>query len=305
MNHENRGPWYLITALVVGVSFGLVYSWILAPVEYIDTAPASLREDFKDGYRALIAAAFSANGDLIRAQHRLALLEEEDIIQNLTRQAERAQAEGKSSTEVQNLNVLALALERSLSSTPIVSISTPIPTTALPSPTATQPAEETPSPAPETAAPTPTPQPRLTNPSPTPTLTPTIRPFAPTLTPLPSRTATPTQGAPFVLKQEVAHVCSPPRTEPLIIVEAQDKAGEQIPGVQVFVFWQGGEDRFFTGLKPEFGPGYADFEMQPGVTYTVQLAQGGQPVTGLSANECEGSSRERHWGAWRLVFTQP
>jgi hypothetical protein len=319
MRQEERGPWYLITALIIGVTTGLFIAWVVSPVEYIDTEPAALRADFKDEYRALIAAAFSANGDLVRAQHRLALLGEENSAQILTLQAQRAQEEGQSSTYVHNLSVLAMALERGLSSTPIVNTSPALPTTPVPiSPPTRAPTETAPSlveaasPTPTEAAPaanlptlTPTQGPLRPSATPTPSLSPTIRPFAPTITPLPTRTATPTQGAPFVLKQEVALICSPVRSSPLIMVEAQDSSGMPIPGVQVLVYWQGGEDRFYTGLKPEMGKGYADFTMQPGVTYTVQLAEGGQPVSGLTANECEGSSRERHWGAWKLTFSQP
>jgi hypothetical protein len=89
------------------------------------------------------------------------------------------------------------------------------------------------------------------------------------------------------------------------MVEALDAAGSPVPGVQVLVQWQGGEDRFFTGLKPELGTGYADFEMTPSITYTVQLAEGGLPIPGLIASECETTAGERHWGAWHLIFVQP
>jgi hypothetical protein len=75
--------------------------------------------------------------------------------------------------------------------------------------------------------------------------------------------------------------------------------------VEVTVVWEGGEDRFFTGLKPEKGPGYADFSMEPGVVYTLQLASGGQPVPDLSAAGCESESGESYWGSWSLVFARP
>jgi hypothetical protein len=91
----------------------------------------------------------------------------------------------------------------------------------------------------------------------------------------------------------------------LIIVEAYDASGSPVPGVEIRVNWTGGEDRFFTGLKPELGIGYADFEMTPETIYTVAPAEGGQPVSGLFASECENARRERYWGSWLLVFVQP
>jgi hypothetical protein len=142
-------------------------------------------------------------------------------------------------------------------------------------------------------------------PSPVTSPTPSVSAAVPSITALPTRTPTITPGAPFVLKQDVKLLCSTTRSIPLIIVEALDAAGSPVPGVQVLVQWQGGEDRFFTGLKPELGTGYADFEMTPSITYTVQLAEGGLPIPGLIASECETAIGDRHWGAWHLIFVQP
>ena len=73
---RERGPWYLLTGLIIGVVFGVLYAWLVSPVEYVDTPPASLRADFKDQYRVMIAAAYMANGDLLRARARLDLLQD-------------------------------------------------------------------------------------------------------------------------------------------------------------------------------------------------------------------------------------
>ena len=37
---DNRGPWYLLTGLVIGAALGLVFSWLVYPIRYVDTAPA-------------------------------------------------------------------------------------------------------------------------------------------------------------------------------------------------------------------------------------------------------------------------
>jgi len=62
-----------------------------------------------------------------------------------------------------------------------------------------------------------------------------------------------------------------PATSGLLRVYVRDGAGRGIPGVQVLVNWPGGEDRFFTGFKPEVDSGYADFEMKSGEVYQVEL----------------------------------
>jgi hypothetical protein len=139
---------------------------------------------------------------------------------------------------------------------------------------------------------------------PTEAATPTSRPPSPTPTLLPTRTATPTQGAPFVLKDK-SPLCDIKVREPLIIIHTLDAAGQPVPGVEIIVSWPDGEDRLFTGLKPELGLGYGDFNMLPGVTYSVHLAEGGELVQGLLSNECETRAGERFWGSWALMFAQP
>jgi len=276
MNADRRGPWYLLTGLILGLLIGLAVAWVFQPVEYINTRPASLRADYKDHYRALIASAYLASGDLVRARARLELLQDEDMYRALAEQAQRTLAGGGLPQEARALGLLAIALGQ------------PPPT--VPPPTALA----TASPSATAAAPSPA------------AATATRRPatLAPTFTPLPSRTPTPTQGAPFILEQQEL-VCDPKINPPLIQVLALDAARQPVPGVEVAVTWQGGEDRFFTGFKPELGLGYADFTMTPGVSYALRLADGGQPVSNLTAQECEAADGQRFYGSWRLVFVQP
>ncbi len=59
-------------------------------------------------------------------------------------------------------------------------------------------------------------------------------------------------------------------------MEILDAAEQPVPSVELVVTWDGGEDHFFTGLKPELGLGYADFVMTPEVVYSIRLADGGQ-----------------------------
>jgi hypothetical protein len=88
-------------------------------------------------------------------------------------------------------------------------------------------------------------------------------------------------------------------------VDVRDAADDGVPGIEVIVHWDEGEDHFFTGMKPELGLGYADFTMTPGVTYLLQLAEGGQSVPDLTPAECEDNGGDRYWGSWMLIFVQP
>lgn len=133
---------------------------------------------------------------------------------------------------------------------------------------------------------------------PAPTPTPTITPI-----PLPTHPPTPTPvGALSLASQQL--VCEPRPVNPLIQVLALDALGQPLPGVEVLVEWNGGFDRFFTGLKPEQGAGYGDFAMLPGVTYTVRLALNpAAPLADVSAPECvDATTSQTYLGSWLLTF---
>jgi len=290
MRNDNRGPWYLITGLVVGIIIGVLVAWVVQPVNYTNTNPASLRADYKDQYRAMIAAAYLANGDLVRAKDRLKQLKDEDPYRTLAEQAQRTLAEGTFPQDARALGMLAIALGQPPATASLPSVA-PQGITASPEISATISSGVTVTTTISTAVATLTP----TRPAST---------LAPTFTPLPTRTATPTQGAPFIVEEQEL-ICDPNIKEPLIQVLMLDAARQEVSGVELVVNWDGGENSFFTGLKPELGAGYADFSMTPGVVYSLRLRSGGQPVSNLSATECESTDGSRYYGTWRLVFIQP
>lgn len=112
MKQDRRGSWYLLTGIIIGIAFGLLYSWIVNPVKYIDAPPYSLREDYKEQYRALVALAYMNSNDLLRAQDRLSQLKDNNIAQTISMQAQQALAEGHSEEEVRALSLLASALSK-------------------------------------------------------------------------------------------------------------------------------------------------------------------------------------------------
>ncbi len=108
--NERRGPWFLLTGLLIGLLAGLLYAWLINPVRFVDTAPGLLLPEFKDQYRSMVALAYQANHDLGRAEGRLAQIKETDSIAELTSQAERIRAQGGSEQEATALTNLAIAL---------------------------------------------------------------------------------------------------------------------------------------------------------------------------------------------------
>ena len=277
MKHERRGSWYLLTGAVLGVAMGLFYSWVISPVKYVDAPPYALRADYKEEYRALVAAAFMYSNDLLRAQDRLKELKDDNPAQSIAMQAQRALADGRPEAEVRALGLLATALaQNSIPSAP-----TPvIPIQSTSNPAAAQ-QENSPS-----IAVLPTAVPSATSP------------------PLSTAISNPISGTPFIL-QDSKLVCNIDQPDPLIQVEVLDADGQPIPGVELVVTWEEGEDHFFTGLQPELGVGYGDFLMTPNVVYNVHLADGSQEASDLTASECVAEDGSRYWGSWMLTFIQP
>ena len=69
------GRWIRVgSVIILGFGLGLAYGWIVSPVQYVDTAPDSLREDFKTDYVLMVAEAYDADENLALAVRRLALL---------------------------------------------------------------------------------------------------------------------------------------------------------------------------------------------------------------------------------------
>ncbi|MGD8397769.1 MAG: hypothetical protein PVG11_02830 [Anaerolineae bacterium] len=65
----------VLLATAAGAGAGLYYSWVVDPVEYVDTAPDSLRTPDKLVYLALVGDLYAHEGDLALARERLADLD--------------------------------------------------------------------------------------------------------------------------------------------------------------------------------------------------------------------------------------
>ena len=277
--------WATLLALVCGAALGLLYSWVLAPVRYVDTTPDSLRADFKDQMRSSIAAAYAATGNIERARARLALLGDQNSVEALSAQAQQMLASGDSMGSVEQVAALAAELQ---------SQPQPEKVTAIPA-TSAQP--EAPQQATATA-----PAPNLTETAfPEQTIEPPAIASSPT--PRPTRTATSAPGAPFELVAQDT-LCEEGLQEGLMQVIVNDRRRRPVSGAEIIVAWDGGEEHFFTGFKPELGNGYADFIMQPGVLYSVRVAEGGPPISDVTPPSCTTSDGNSTTGAVKLTFQQ-
>jgi len=120
--------------------------------------------------------------------------------------------------------------------------------------------------------------------------------------------AVPTQPvAIFGLKEHIQLTCNDEPETAHLRVLVRDSRGRDLPNVGIQIHWANGDEMIYTGLKPERGVGYADFEAAPG-TYSVTILNA-QSVTvsdlviGEAPANCKADRGATPRG-WKLVFQQ-
>jgi hypothetical protein len=75
-------------------------------------------------------------------------------------------------------------------------------------------------------------------------------------------------------------------------------------GREIWLMWDTGADRAFTGFRPEYGLGYADFAVEPGLIYNLYIDNPwGVPVIVIQVEPCtpdEGGG----WISRKLVIVE-
>lgn len=274
---RSRGPWYLLTGMILGLGLGLFISWVIFPVKFTETAPEILASKYKETYRVRIAESFLSNNDIGRTRQRLALLNDTDPIQLLVAQSQRLLADGGSSQDAEALAKLASALQN----LPVVN--TPVPENSPQSSTDTSGTAVGIQTATAQVEPTQTP--------------------AQTFTPRPTLIQQPL-GVPFVLKEKI-ELCDKGTKPGVLQIDVQDKTGSPMSGVRIDIAWIDGTESFYTGFYPEISSGYADYVMEEGRTYRVKVGEGSDVVDNVQPPLCKGEQDATFMGGWRLIFTEP
>jgi hypothetical protein len=279
MNEDRQGVAWgrLIAGLIAGVIVGLAYGWLVNPVNYVDIAPQQLQSVYKEQYVLLVSQAYLADLDLGRARRRLAAMGVQDGASMVSQQADQAFARGASPGAIRALTVLAEALGGHPQAAEVFSGTANAPRGERLSPTPTFEAIATP-----TASGTPLPP---LPPVPTPTETPVLIPTDATMKLVAIQT-----------------LCQSDHPAGRLEVFVLDVSGGGIPAVKVVVAWDGGTDTFFTGLKPEVSPGYADFQMEADRTYSITLVGLAEPVVGISSASCTTDTEVVQLPTYQLTF---
>ena len=106
---QGWGRWAVV-GVGVGLALGFAVGWWLWPVQYTNTAPDVLRQDYRDDYVAMVAAAYEVEQDLEQARAWLKLLDPEEPSTPVIELAERLVEAGGSAEDLTRLVRLAQAL---------------------------------------------------------------------------------------------------------------------------------------------------------------------------------------------------
>src|SRR5512137_265104 len=94
-------------AILVGIGLGLLYGWVINPIEYVDTTPDTLRVDYKTDYILMVAEAYHGNNDVDLAIRRLALLGNTPSVETLSETIKFAQKTGYSNADLNLMRELS------------------------------------------------------------------------------------------------------------------------------------------------------------------------------------------------------
>ncbi len=259
-------PWGVVIGLILGLAGGLLYAWVVNPRVEFNTEPWQLSDADRANYIAGITLQYNYDSDLTKAVNRLVVLRlTGDPIQAVAdtacKLASSSYVDNSSGQRaVRSMMTFYQLQGRTGCADTLMALtdqSTPNALIEAATPTLRPPATKTPTP----------PIPVTVVPTQQIVVIPSIQP-----------------QADFTLV-DVRTYCSK-ELSGLIEVRVQDYNGDPIPGASITVKWDSGESSFVTGLKPERGADYADFQMDGGKSYTVQVAGRSDPSQALVAGSC-------------------
>ena len=246
-----------VVAFLLGVGGGLVYAWLFAPVPETDTEPHQLHRLARAEYMVAIILRWAADDDDGAAMKALESLQLGDDVAAAVAQL-ACELVGRGYSESGNgfraIQQVVRFYQKGGASGCADALDLPAVAPALV---------------------------RIT-----------ALPDEPLATATPSGTvlpAPPSITRAFQLTRLETH-CDP-TTAGLIIVFVQEPNARGIRGQRLRASWDGGESDFVTGLHPDRDPGYADFAMQPGRRYRIEMPGQAPPSTSLSARSCQSRGR--------------
>lgn len=280
----------LVMGVILGVLAGVNFAWNIEPIEEVDTSPRQLREDAKTEYAVAILLDYGYTNDLGETVQRLSDLDldGDDPIQSVADIACDLASTGyaNSSSGIRAVQVMMRFYQGQGRTSCADEL---IPVNIIDGSSSVV----------QMTVPTSTPQ-LISTKTPTPIGTP-ISVATPTSAPA---TLAPNINTANFEVIDVRTFCDS-ELSGIIEVRVWEGNNDPYPGQAVRVRWNGGESVFFTGLKPERGFDFADFQMEAGVEYTIDMPGLSDPYpTPLSAGSCDVGNGNTAITSYRVWFRE-
>ncbi len=107
-----------LLAIILGIALGLVYGWVISPVQYVDTTPDSLRADYRADYVLMVAETYQSEQDADKAVRRLAVLGSQPPGRIAAQGLEDARQVGFSEEDISLIQKLTTAMQAWQGETP-------------------------------------------------------------------------------------------------------------------------------------------------------------------------------------------
>ena len=281
-------------AFILSFSGALYVTWLVYPLGDTAASPAVLRAEYKADYIYMVSQGYALDGDWAQAQARLDKLDDPMIADTALALLERALREGRPPDAIRNLARLAEQLGAEggtlalFAPTPVLGSEPAV----LPTPTVAI-VGELDNEIDESVA--------QSTVSPEITAVPEVIPTA-TVPPLETETAD-SNGNTSEIEAEPAlyrllsqtDICEEDTSSSSIKVVVVDSTLTEVRGIEVLLSWDNGSDRALTGFKRNEGAGYADFTIDPDISYTVSMGDGDGEVGGLQGGSCADGTGVIHW----------
>ena len=101
----------MIVAFAIGIVLGLIYGWVIDPIEYVDVTPNILREDYRADYVLMTAEAYQNDFDSEAAARRLAIFGSESPAIITANALDYANRNNFTQAEIQSLQSLLTAMQ--------------------------------------------------------------------------------------------------------------------------------------------------------------------------------------------------
>ena len=97
---------WALFAFALGIGLGLLYGWVIDPVDFVDLTPTTLRADFRADYILMVAEAYESERDLDLAARRLAIFGSDSPAEIASQALQFGPSAGYSPSEISSLEIL-------------------------------------------------------------------------------------------------------------------------------------------------------------------------------------------------------